>query len=114
MTYIFCLKCDTGCIMGCMRYRTVSGFSQEFAHHLRDILRESPKSVTQSEIADALPNSRTQGYVSERLNGKRPIDTDMIAVIAELIGRPPAMLIGEVLGRMGRGGLLDPREGMDV
>jgi len=95
-----------------MRYRVVSEFSREFAHHLSDIIRESPATVLQSVIADRLPNNRSQGYVSERLTGKRPIDTDMIAVIADLLGYSPAWLVGQVIGRMGREGLIDPGSGM--
>lgn len=97
-----------------MRYRVVSDFSREFAHHLSDILREGPATVTQSAIAEKLPDNRSQGYVSERLTGKRPIDTDMLAVIADLLGYSPAWLVGQVIGRMGREPLIDPRSGMDI
>jgi len=96
-----------------MKQRVVSEFSREFSRHLSDILRESPVSLRQSDIADRLPGSRSQGYVSERLGGKRPVDTDMIDVIAHMLGWSPSLLVGQVLGRMDRS-VVDPRRGMGI
>lgn len=100
-------------IMRGMKQRVVSEFSREFSRHLSDILRESPASLRQSDIADRLPGSRSQGYVSERLGGKRPVDTDMIDVIADMLGYSPSWLVGQILGRMDRH-LIDPRSGINI
>lgn len=99
-----------------MKQRVISEFSREFSRHLSDILHESPASLRQSDIAHKLPGERSQGYVSERLGGKRPVDTDMIDVIADMLGWSPAVLVGQILGRMSKGpeGLIGGRSGMDI
>lgn len=87
-----------------MTVRHASAFSQAFSRHLGDILSESPTAITQGMIAERLPGSREQSYVSERLGGRKPVDTDMIDVIADLLNWSPAWLVGQILGRMGREG----------
>lgn len=87
-----------------MTVRHASAFSQAFSRHLGDILSESPATITQQMIAERLPGSRVQSYVSERLGGRKPVDTDMIDAIADLLNWSPAWLVGQILGRMGREG----------
>lgn len=93
--------------------RTTSAFSQAFSRHLSEIIAESPATITQGMIADRLPGTRVQSYVSARLAGKKPVDTDMVDVIAGLLGYSPSWLVGQILGRMDRH-LIDPRSGIDI
>lgn len=98
-----------------MSPREVTEFSRAFSRHLDDMVKESPKKISQKAIADALPGGRVQSYVNDRLNGKKPVDTDMIDVIATMLGWSPAVLVGQVLGRMGRASetLISPMMGME-
>lgn len=97
-----------------MSPRVITSFSQAFSRHLSDLIDENPTTVTQAEIAAKLPGSRVQSYVSERLAGKKPVDTDMIAVISELLGASPSWLVGQVLGRMDRGPMLGGGSGIKI
>lgn len=73
-----------------------SDFSKAFARHLRDIMAEH--GVRQVPLAEHL--DRSQGFVSERTSGRRPVDTDIIAAVAEMAGMGPRDLVDEISTRM--------------
>lgn len=76
--------------------RTATAFSKEFAAALRGYMDQ--KGLSQPPLRKAL--GRSQGYVSERLSGLRPIDTDMMDAVAELTGVSTKRLHKIVLRRM--------------
>lgn len=73
-----------------------SDFSKAFARHLRDIMSE--RDVRQVPLAERL--ERSQGFVSERTSGRRPVDTDIIAAVAEMAGMGARELVEEISTRM--------------
>lgn len=74
-----------------------SAFASRFAAQIRGVLSEH--AVQGYQLADRL--GRSKGYVSERLSGLRPMDTDMIDAVAELVGMETLDLVAEVGRRMG-------------
>lgn len=44
---------------------------------------------------------RSQAFVSERTDGTRPVDTDIIVAVAKISGTDPRSLVSEILTRMG-------------
>ncbi|KZM36052.1 hypothetical protein [Oerskovia enterophila] len=73
-----------------------SDFSKAFSRHLRDIMSE--RDVRQVPLAERL--ERSQGFVSERTSGRRPVDTDIIAAVAEMAGMGARELVEEISARM--------------
>jgi plasmid maintenance system antidote protein VapI len=71
-------------------------FARSFAGHLRDVMREGH--VTQAMIAEHM--GRSQAFVSERTGGVRPVDVDLVAAIADLLGETPERLMGELIRRV--------------
>lgn len=63
------------------RYRPISPFAKAFAAEYKGFMRAN--GVTNLQIAQVL--GRNDGYVSERANGKRPLDMDDIDVLAGLV-----------------------------
>ena len=74
----------------------MSDFSSNFAVLFRELMRRN--GVSGQQIADALGVSPSK--ISARLTGKRPIDTDMIYVAAELLGCTPNEVVSAVLAGM--------------
>ena len=62
------------------RYRPTSPFARAFAAEYKGYMRSN--GVTNLQIAEAL--GRNDGYVSERANGRRPLDTDDVDALASL------------------------------
>ena len=60
------------------------------------------RDLAQQTLADRL--GRSKGYVSEHINGTRPVDSDLVAAVAEAIGEPTEDLIDEITRRMRRTG----------
>lgn len=75
----------------------VSEFSRTFSRHLREWQQDH--ALTQVQIAAEL--ERTQAWVSERLRGVRPVDTDLLTVVAKLSGVTPRDLTQHILTEMG-------------
>ncbi|MGW6007206.1 hypothetical protein ACWFNS_17770 [Oerskovia enterophila] len=73
-----------------------SDFSKAFSRHLRDVMSE--RDVRQVPLAERL--ERSQGFVSERTSGRRPVDTDIIAAVAEMAGMGARELVEEISARM--------------
>lgn len=76
-----------------------SDFSRALGAMLGQIMGEH--GVTQAKVAERI--GRTQGYVSEHLNGTRPPETDIIDAIGQLAGMSPRALVQEAISRMGGG-----------
>lgn len=66
--------------------------SQKFAARLKAVVETN--GLNQVEIAKAV--GRGQGYVSERLNGVRPVDVDMVSAIARMVNIPFPELMCEL------------------
>jgi transcriptional regulator with XRE-family HTH domain len=81
--------------------RPTSSFSRNMSAALRGYIRE--RGISQSALAKRI--ERSEGFVSERLTGVRPPDTDMIDATAALAGISTARLYEE-LGR--RAGTTEP------
>lgn len=64
------------------RYPVLSDFSRAFAAAYRGFMAEHR--VSGRQIADKL--DRNIGYVSERVNAKRPLDTEDVDALAMLVG----------------------------
>lgn len=79
-----------------MNDRAVREFSRSFALHLGSVMRE--RGVQQIQVATAL--DRTKSYVSVRVNGKKPVDSDMLDAVAELAGVDTKDLLDEINRRM--------------
>ena len=71
-----------------------SSFSRSISAALRGYIRE--RGISQSALAHSI--ERSEGFVSERLTGIRPPDTDMIDATAVLAGISTSRLYEE-LGR---------------
>ena len=63
------------------RYRKISPFALAFASEYKDFMKAH--GVTNLQIAAIL--DRNDGYVSERVNGKRALDTDDVDALAQLV-----------------------------
>jgi transcriptional regulator with XRE-family HTH domain len=75
-----------------------SRFSQDFAKQVRDLMDEH--GITQVAVSKRL--GRAQSFVSERVGGVRPVDTDTLEAIASLIpGMTMNRLMEEVMRRLG-------------
>lgn len=74
--------------------RPTSSFSRSMSAALRGYIRE--RGISQSALAQSI--ERSEGFVSERLTGVRPPDTDMIDATAVLAGISTSRLYEE-LGR---------------
>lgn len=71
-------------------------FSLEFAAALKSVVDGT--SITYQGIADQAARSRA--FVSDQLNGKRPVDTDVIAAAADMVGISTRVLVRHVLDQM--------------
>lgn len=58
----------------------------------------SERDVRQVPLAGRL--ERSQGFVSERTSGRRPVDTDIIAAVADMAGMGARELVEEISARM--------------
>ena len=76
--------------------RETTEFTQTVAAALKESLRNA--GVTHDDVARELGVSRSK--VTERLNGLRPLDTDIIDVSAHLIGTTPRSLIQAILDQI--------------
>ncbi|MGF3055655.1 hypothetical protein [Microbacterium sp. YY-01] len=63
------------------RYRPLSDFAAAFAAEYKGFMRAN--GITNLQIAKKL--DRNDGYVSERANGRRPLDTEDIDALAMLV-----------------------------
>lgn len=63
-------------------YPPIGPFSVAFAAEYKGFMKSA--GITGAQIAEQL--GRNEGYVSERVNGKRPLDTDDVDVLAALEG----------------------------
>lgn len=63
------------------RYREVSDFAKHFAAEFKGFMKAN--SITNLQLADRL--GRNDGYISERANGKRPLDADDVDALASLV-----------------------------
>lgn len=73
-----------------------SPFTVAFASEFKGFMKAH--GVTGAQIADTL--DRGEGYVSERVNGKRPLDTNDVDALASLVpGWDGAALIAELARR---------------
>lgn len=63
------------------RYREISDFARGFAAEFKGFMKTHK--VTNIELADRL--GRNDGYISERANGKRPLDADDVDALASLV-----------------------------
>lgn len=63
------------------RYREISGFAKAFAAEYKGFMKANE--VTNLQLAERL--GRNDGYISERANGKRPIDADDVDALATLV-----------------------------
>lgn len=79
-----------------MTERPVSDFSRRFAAALRGYMKEHD--VSQKDVAARV--ERSPGYVSEHISGKRAVDGDLIAAIADAARVAPEGLVEEVTRRM--------------
>jgi len=64
------------------RYQPIRPFGVAFAREYKGYM--TSRGIKQSDIAALL--GRNAGYVSERANGKRALDTDDVDALAELTG----------------------------
>lgn len=78
--------------------REATEFSQLIAAALKKRLREA--GVAQGDVATELGVSRSK--VTERLNGLRALDTDIIDVSAQLLGTSPKSLVESILDDIGK------------
>jgi len=92
------------------RYPALSAFAAAFAAEYKGFMRAN--GVTNLELAAAL--GRKDGYVSERANGKRPLDTADVDALASLVpGWSGRALIIE-LAKRARVGTATPPGGQNV
>lgn len=63
------------------RYRDISEFAQAFAAEFKGFMKAN--SITNLQLAARL--GRNDGYISERANGKRPLDADDVDALASLV-----------------------------
>lgn len=77
------------------RYREISAFAVAFAAEYKGFMKAN--GVTNLQIAEHL--GRNDGYVSERANGKRPLDTDDVDALAHLASWSPKELMIELARR---------------
>lgn len=77
------------------RYRELSDFTKRFAAEYRGWM--TAHAVPQTALAAKL--GRTQAYVSERVNGRRPLDTEDVDALAALSGTTGRQLMIELARR---------------
>lgn len=63
------------------RYRDISAFASAFAAEYKGFMKAN--GITNLQLAERL--GRNDGYISERANGKRPLDADDIDALASLV-----------------------------
>lgn len=63
------------------RYREISEFAQSFAAEYKGFMKAN--SITNLQLSARL--GRNDGYISERANGKRPLDADDVDALASLV-----------------------------
>lgn len=63
------------------RYRDISEFARGFAAEFKGFMKTHK--VTNLQLAERL--GRNDGYISERANGKRPLDADDVDALASLV-----------------------------
>jgi transcriptional regulator with XRE-family HTH domain len=78
----------------------VTPFSVAFGSALKTVMDR--RGVSQSAVARAIGKKAGASYVSERVNGKRAVDTDVIAGVAEVANVPVSTIVREVLAEMKR------------
>lgn len=66
---------------GMERFRALSPFAAAFAAEYKGFMRAS--GITGYRLAEKL--GRNEGYVSERVNGRRPLDTEDVDALAMLV-----------------------------
>lgn len=74
----------------------ITDFSREFSALLQGFMRE--RDITGKEVAEHL--GRSAGFVSERTNGTRPPDTDILDAVADLARMQTRELVAELARRM--------------
>ena len=74
----------------------VTPWSKAFGAALREVMKS--RGVTQAAVAEKI--DRQQSYVSERLAGKRAVDTDVIAGVALVAGVDARTIARETLALM--------------
>lgn len=75
--------------------RDVADSSRRIARAAQEYMDDH--GVTQTQVAKAI--GRTQGYVSEHLNGRRAVEMDMLEAIATLSGLSLFGLLAELTQR---------------
>lgn len=78
----------------------VTPFSMAFGAALQVVMDNH--GVSQSAVARAIGKKAGASFVSERVNGKRAVDTDVIAGVAEVAEVQPSIIVREVLAEMKR------------
>lgn len=76
----------------------VTPFSVAFGAALQVVMDKH--GVSQSAVARAIGKKAGASFVSERVNGKRAVDTDIIAGVAELANVQPSAIVAEVMRQM--------------
>ena len=71
--------------------------SKATSRHLRNFMTEH--GITQQQVADKI-GGRTQGYVSQRTNGRSVLPLDIIEAVARLAGIRPESLMTELALRL--------------
>lgn len=74
----------------------MSELNEQVSRALRAFMADH--GVTQQTVADRL--GRSQGYVSQRTNGRRDLSIDIIAAVAEIAHLTPRALMTELTERM--------------
>lgn len=78
--------------------RDPASFGFQVSTVLRDLMRE--RGITQQDVADVL--GRSQGYVSQRTNGREVLGLDIIQAVAHLAHLTPRALMVELTERTAR------------
>jgi predicted transcriptional regulator len=73
-----------------------STFTVRLAHALREVMAEHK--VQQKPLQEAL--GKSQAWVSEHTSGRRAVDSEMIAAVAELTKQDPADLLRDLVDRI--------------
>jgi transcriptional regulator with XRE-family HTH domain len=76
--------------------RTQWGYA--VARAMQDFMRE--RGITQEHVAERL--DRSQGYISQRTNGREAMTVDIVGAVAELAHLTPDALIFELSQRASR------------
>jgi len=86
--------------MATMSSERMSAFSRDFAAAIRGVMKEH--GVRQHDLVTYL--GKSGGYVSGRISGKNPIDTDIIDAVGELAGLDTVALMAEITRRLASAG----------